>query len=82
MNKLREESSSFGQGFDMRSEKLFDFSICADGKGGHTTGFGEPSGPVDDVSADGSNMVEGPELDALERGVALFVGDGHLELAA
>ena len=66
----------------MRGEKLLDFPICTDGKGGHTAGFGDPAGPVDDVSADRSDMMEGPELDALKRGVALFVGDGHLELAA
>lgn len=66
----------------MCGEKLLDFPIRADGKGGHTGGFGEPSGPIDDVSADRSDMMEGPELDALERGVALFAGDGHLELAA
>ena len=82
MNKLRVESSSFSQGFDMRGEKLLDFTICADGKGSHAAGFGEPAGPVDDVSADGSDMMEGPELYAFERSVALFVGDGHLELAA
>ena len=66
----------------MRGEKLLDFPVCADCKGGHTGRFGEPAGPVDDVSADGSDMMKGPELYALERGVALFVGDGHLELAA
>ena len=82
MKKLREESSSFCQDIDMFDEKLLDFPVRADGKGGYAAGFGEPSGPVNDVSADGSDMMEGPELDALEGGAALLFGDGHLELAA
>ena len=80
--KLRGESSSFCQSFDMGGEKLRDFLICADGEGENAARFGEPSGSVDDVSADRADVMEGPELDALECGVALFVGGGHLELAA
>lgn len=66
----------------MRGEKLFDILICADGKRGHASRFCEPTGPVDDVSADGADMVEGPELDSFECGITFFVGDGHLKLAA
>lgn len=46
----------------MLSEKLLDFPVCIDGKGGCASGFSEPSGPVNDVSADGSR----PELDRLK----------------
>ena len=66
----------------MFGKKLLDFWICADGKGGNAAGFGDPSGPVDDISADRSDMLEWPELDSFEGGISLFVGNGHLELAA
>ena len=75
-------SSCDCQGFVEGGEEFGDFRISADGKRENTAGLGEPSGSVDDVSADGADVVEGPELDAFECGIALFVRGGHLELAA
>src|SRR5271157_1501558 len=80
--KLRVESSGDCQGFVEGGEEFGDFLICADGKRENAARLGEPSGSVDDVSADCADVMEGPELDALECGIALFVGGGHLELAA
>jgi len=80
--KLREMSSSDCQGFVEGGEEFGDFRICADGERENAAGFGEPSSPVDDVSADRADVVERPELDSLERCVSLFGGGCHLELAA
>ena len=80
--ELEAKSSSFCQIIDIRSEKFFDVLICADRKGGHATGLCEPTSPVDDVSTDSTDMMEGPELYTFEGSISLFVGSGHLELAA
>lgn len=56
--------------------------ICAIFGSALTVRLRTPAGSVDDVSADRADVVEGPELDALECGIALFVRGGHLQLAA
>ena len=66
----------------MGCEELRDFLISADSKGENASGFDEPPGSVDDISADCSYMIERPELDSFEGSVSLFVGNGHLKLAA
>jgi len=80
--QLREESSSFCQIFDNRGKNLCDFGSALTVRGEHTTGLNEPSGAVDDISSDRTDVLEGPELDSFEGRVSFFVGSGHLKLAA
>ena len=66
----------------MGCEELRYFLISADGKGENAVWFDESTGSVDDVSSDCADMMERPELDSFEGSVSLFVGNGHLKLAA
>ena len=80
--RLRVVSSSDCQGFVEGGEEIGDFWIGADGECENTARLSEPSGSVDDVSADSADVVERPELNSLECCVSLFCRGGHLELAA
>ena len=57
----------------MSGKKISDIMIGRDGQSEDAFWFGQPSGPVDEIPADGVDVVEGPELASFERGISLAV---------